>query len=137
MSAKHKLFAVAAKGKSRLLFYWSIYKWSFLLLCLFVGMNFGIYGLLWGMTLSNFNIFMVNALLASRHTGYKFSMQIGDILPFALVDYCHFLSTYILENLLSCHFVVTVLIFVAIYIALAYSFNLKVVGEIKMVIMRF
>ena len=40
MSAKHKLFAVAAKGKSRLLFYWSIYKWSFLLLCLFVGMNF-------------------------------------------------------------------------------------------------
>ena len=125
------------KGKSRLLFYWSIYKWSFLLLCLFVGMNFGIYGLLWGMTLSNFNIFMVNALLASRHTGYKFSMQIGDILPFALVDYCHFLSTYILENLLSCHFVVTVLIFVAIYIALAYSFNLKVVGEIKMVIMRF
>ncbi|WP_289732630.1 lipopolysaccharide biosynthesis protein [uncultured Duncaniella sp.] len=130
-------FAVAAKGKSRLLFYWSIYKWSFLLLCLFVGMNFGIYGLLWGMTLSNFNIFMVNALLASRHTGYKFSMQIGDILPLLSLTIVTFLSTYILENLLSCHFVVTVLIFVAIYIALAYSFNLKVVGEIKMVIMRF
>lgn len=130
-------FAVAAKGKSRLLFYWSIYKWSFLLLCLFVGMNFGIYGLLWGMTLSNFNIFMVNALLASRHTGYKFSIQLGDIMPLLSLTAVAFSLTYMLGNLLTCHFVVTVIVFATIYIALACSFNLKVVGEIKMVIMRF
>lgn len=130
-------FAVAAKGKSRLLFHWSIYKWSFLLLCLFVGMNYGIYGLLWGMTLSNFNIFMVNALLASRHTGYKFSMQLRDALPLLLLTAVAFSLTYLLGILLTCHFVVTVVIFAAIYIALAYAFKLKVINEIKMVMMRF
>ena len=130
-------FAVAAKGKSRLLFYWSIYKWSFLLLCLFVGMNFGIYGLLWGMTLSNFNIFMVNALLASRHTGYKFSMQIGDILPLLSLTIVTF---YRLIYLKICCRVTLLSQFSFLWrftLRLHILFNLKVVGEIKMVIMRF
>lgn len=80
---------------------------------------------------------MVNALLASRHTGYKFSMQLGDIMPLLSLAAVAFSLTYMLGNLLTCHFIVTVIVFATIYIALACSFNLKVVGEIKMVIMRF
>ncbi|MDE6824014.1 MAG: lipopolysaccharide biosynthesis protein [Duncaniella sp.] len=130
-------YAVAAKGKSNVLFFWSIYKWSFLIVCLLVGMLFGIYGLLWGMGLSNFNIFMVNALLASRHTGYKFSMQLRDTLPLLLLAAVCMALTYVITIYLPHHFILTVIVYLLIYAMAAWLLNLQVVGEIKGVVMRF
>ena len=130
-------FAVAAKGKSRILFYWSIYKWSFLLACLFIGMLFGIYGLLWGMALSNFNIFMVNALLASRYTGYKFHRQLGDILPILGLSGLCMTITYFLKDMVQGYFFLTILIYAIIYLGLAFLMRMAVLGEIKMIATRF
>lgn len=74
-------YAVAAVGKSRTLFFWSFYKWGFLLTALIVGMFFGMYGILWGMVLSNMNIYIVNAYLVSRHVGLEVWRQIKNLLP--------------------------------------------------------
>lgn len=75
-------YAVAARGHSRVLFQWSFYKWGSLLVLLLCGMNFGMFGLMWAMAISNANIFAVNALLASRYVGYSFSSQIKSLMPF-------------------------------------------------------
>lgn len=74
-------YAVAAVGKSRALFNWSIYKWSFLIAALLIGMEFGMYGLLWGMVLSNINICAVNGYLSAKHTGLALWSQLRAVLP--------------------------------------------------------
>ncbi|MBD5281960.1 MAG: lipopolysaccharide biosynthesis protein [Bacteroides sp.] len=89
-------YAVAAVGKSRELFWWGIYKWSSLLLLLLIGMNFGIYGVLWGMVLSSVNIFFVNAYLASKHTGLSVVAQLGAIIPCLLTSITSFLIARII-----------------------------------------
>lgn len=79
-------YAVAAKGHSHTLFKWSFYKWGMLLALMLSGMNFGIRGLLWGLAISNFNIFMVNAILASRHVGFKVRSQARILAPVFLLS---------------------------------------------------
>lgn len=74
-------YAVAAVGKSKSLFKWSFYKWGFLLTALLIGMNFGMYGILWGMVLSSFNIYITNVYLAYLHVGIGVKQQINSILP--------------------------------------------------------
>lgn len=54
-------YAIAALGKSRVLFGWSFYKWGMLLLLLLVGMHWGMVGILCGMIISELNIYVVNA----------------------------------------------------------------------------
>lgn len=130
-------YAVAAKGKSHTLFNWSFYKWGFLLLTIFVGMLFGIYGILWGLVLSNFNIYFVNAFLAARHTGYTISSQMRDILPILLLAAACMGAVYLLQMLMPLHFILTACVYQILYVGLAWSFRMKVAEEIKTVIGRF
>ncbi len=130
-------YAVAAKGKSHTLFNWSFYKWGFLLLTIFVGMLFGIYGILWGLVLSNFNIYFVNAFLAARHTGYTISSQMRDILPILLLAAACMGAVYLLQMLMPLHFILTACVYLILYVGLAWSFRMKVAEEIKTVIGRF
>ncbi|MBO4955597.1 MAG: lipopolysaccharide biosynthesis protein [Muribaculaceae bacterium] len=73
--------AVAAVGCSRQLFVWSIYKWIFLFVALIVGMEFGIYGIMWAITIGNYNIYIVNALQVQRHIGLSVWIQWKILLP--------------------------------------------------------
>lgn len=128
-------YAVAAVGKSGSLFKWGFYKWGFLLTTLLIGMNFGMFGILWGMVLSNINIFLVNAYLSSKHTGLSLLSQVRTIFPvFAIV------ITSICIGFLLCrmnfHVLVYSSLFLVIYIVLGKIFNLKAVNDTKTVIIR-
>ena len=74
-------YAVAAIGHSRTLFRWSFYKWGVLLGLMLIGMNFGMYGMLWALVASNINIFMTNSVLAARLVGFRLSAQVRALLP--------------------------------------------------------
>lgn len=78
-------YAVAAVGRSKELFYWSFYKWGFLLLVLLVGSTIGMYGILWGMVASSFNIFAVNSFLASKYVGLSVLSQVKSLIPVFVV----------------------------------------------------
>lgn len=78
-------YAVAAKGYSKVLFNWSWYKWGFLLVAILVGMTFGMKGIIWGIVISNLNIYIVNACLVQRYVGLSIIEQIKEILPIGLV----------------------------------------------------
>ena len=42
-----------------------------LLVLLLCGMNFGMFGIMWAMAISNANIFVVNALLSNRYVDIR------------------------------------------------------------------
>lgn len=121
-------YAVAAVGKSKQLFYWSFYKWGFLLCALLIGMYFGMDGILWGMVFSNFNIFMINAFLASKYSGCKVKGQIKNILPVSLYTLISFAIGFYMQSIIFNKIIVCI-IFVSFYIILNFIFKTRALGD--------
>lgn len=127
-------YAVAAVGKSRALFSWSFYKWGVLLALLLFGSHWGMYGILWGMVLSNINIYLSNAFLTSRYVGYSLVKQLRDFAPILIISILSFASIYTLQtHLLSIHFSLATLAFIIVYLALSWIFKLRVMAEITQI----
>lgn len=128
-------YAVAAVGKSKSLFKWSFYKWGFLLVALLIGMNFGMYGILWGMVLSNLNIFLTNAFLSSKHTGLSLLNQILAILPLLLISLIIIGSGIIMQSL-DFSVIITCTISLLLYFGISYIVRLRATQETISVILR-
>lgn len=130
-------YAVAAVGHSKSLFRWSFYKWGFLFIALMIGMNFGMYGILWGMVLSNVNIFLTNAYLSWKHTGLSICRQLKSILSVVLI--CMISASLIIIlfkiNVLV-SYIVCVIVFVSSYIASSCLLKLKCFEETKIVLLK-
>lgn len=123
-------YAVAAVGRSRTLFYWSFYKWGFLIVAMLVGMNFGIMGILWAMLISSANIFILNALLAHKHVGYTFGRQLRDLMPSALISLASVVVIVVLRYFIpELHPVLIVLIFALVYLGLAFIFKVRALAD--------
>ena len=126
-------YVVAAVGKSKSLFKWSFYKWGFLLTALLIGMNFGMYGILWGMVLSNVNIFLINAYLASYHVKIKVIFQILSILPIVLLSIVMLINGYLLI-FFQFHVIIVALSSIFIYFLIAFLFNFQALHDTLYVI---
>ncbi|MDE7386473.1 MAG: lipopolysaccharide biosynthesis protein, partial [Muribaculaceae bacterium] len=121
-------YAVAAVGKSKQLFYWSFYKWGVLLVALITGMTIGMYGILWGMVLSNVNIFLVNCFLASRHVGIRVGSQLKGLLPMTLATGVSFLLTCAV-NLFYPSLPIAIVLFLTSYVTISYACRFKALDE--------
>lgn len=126
-------YAVAAVGKSRDLFYWSFYKWGFLLISLLIGMEFGMYGILWAMVLGNINIYFTNAMLAQRHIGLKIINQLRSTLPIFFTVAISIVIGFILNYISNMPFL-SAPISIITYLFLSYVFDLKAMVEVKDII---
>ena len=86
---------IAAIGKSKLLFKWTVIK-RVIGTTIMVGglIVWGIKGLLAGTVLYNYFIYAVNAVLVSRHIGYGLIKQFNDLLPVFLLTVSSFIITY-------------------------------------------
>ena len=119
-------YAIAALGKSRILFGWSFYKWGMLLFLLLVGMHWGMYGILCGMIVSELNIYLVNAALVSKYVSYSVWRQLGDIMPILLISIATWVLTYMARDYWQLHFSFQILLFVVMYVSFTYLFRLRV-----------
>lgn len=128
-------YAVAAIGKSRTLFLWSFYKWGFLLAALLIGMNFGMYGILWGMVLSSINIYIVNSALVDKHIGLSLLKQISFLLPIVTVTLVTMTIIYLLQMYIVA-FYWQILIFAFVYLGLSYLVGIKAFQETKLLLHR-
>ena len=94
--------AIAAVGKSDVMFKWTVLKRSVSIFTMFCTMYlFGIKGLLIGLVFTTWFAYFVNISLVSKFIGYKWNRQLADILPvlaFATID---FIITYILSSFLD------------------------------------
>lgn len=123
-------YAVAAQGKSNVLFTWSFYKWGMLLLLLIIGMHWGMYGILWGMVISSLNIYIVNAGLVSKYISYSLRIQIKDILPSIFIATSSFLLLYLGRMYWEFHFSLYILLYLTCYLLQAYVFKLEALKDI-------
>lgn len=122
-------YAVAAKGRSRTLFNWSFYKWGFLLLCMLAGIQFGIRGLLWGLAISNFNIFMVNAVLAQKYVGFKVATQARILAPLFGLSGLSAAVTLAVVKLAAVNVWFSIPLFIMIYLSVSYSARMRAATE--------
>lgn len=122
-------YAVAAKGKSRTLFLWSFYKWGMLLVLMIAGSQFGIYGLLVGLALSNFNIFMVNAALASRHVEFTLRRQARILIPLFAAAILTGVLSYLAVELTGINVWFILPIYIAIYLTASVVFKARALKE--------
>ena len=77
---------IAAIGKSKLMFQWTIIKRSVGLVFIVGGLYFfGMKGLLVGMILFNWFCYFVNIGLVSKYIGYRWNTQLYDLLPVTIV----------------------------------------------------
>lgn len=89
--------AIAAIGKSRVLFNWTIVKRVLGISYLFIGLIWGVYGLLWGMVLGSYTYYIINAYLVSKYIGYKLKRQFFDLLPIILLSCLPLALVYVIE----------------------------------------
>lgn len=124
-------YAVAAIGKSKAMFYWGCYKWGVLLLLLVIGASLNMTAVLFAMVISNFNIYITNALLARHYIKYDLSTQIKDIIP---IFSCALITggiVYLLYIYTSLHWILTSIVFLICYFVICYIFQIKAMAEFK------
>ena len=78
--------AIAAIGKSKVMFSWTLIKRALGLLLVVGGLfAFGIKGLLVGMVMQSWLIYLINAYQVHKYIGYKVLTQLIDLLPILLL----------------------------------------------------
>lgn len=77
---------IAAIGKSKVLFYWTMIKRCSSIGLILLGFGVGgIIGLLAGMAIGSWVSYFINGWLVSKYIGYSIKSQISDLLPIALI----------------------------------------------------
>ena len=122
-------YAVAAVGRSGKLLLWTLIKRGIGLVLVVGGLAaFGIQGLLAGMVITSYTIYIINAALVHKYVGYKLSSQFLDLLPIAAVALCAFGMAFISGKILHAGMYPTATlqlgVFVVTYIGLSYLFRL-------------
>lgn len=113
---------IAAIGKSKVMFYWTIIKRVVGLICIICGLYlFGMYGLLVGVVINNWFSYFINIWLVSKYIGYKWTTQCLDLLPIALTTAIAGIVTYFCVDLMGLEMysdgLVKFVVFAIIYIA--------------------
>lgn len=119
---------IAAIGKSKTMFLWTLAKRTFGLTFMIGGLFlFGMKGFLVGVVLFNWFCYFVNIGLVSKHIGYKWTRQLLDLMPVTIVCLLAFVICYLLGRWMQLSLyldgIIKFLVFWAIY--LGWSFIYK------------
>lgn len=90
--------AIAAVGKSKEMFSWTLIK-RIIGLALVIGglVLWGLKGLLVGMVLQSWVIYLINAYQVHKYIGYKLQIQLLNLLPIFLLSFVAFASSFIIK----------------------------------------
>lgn len=134
---------IAAIGKSKVFFVWTVVKNSVGIVLQIVGLIvWGIWGLLVGKVLSSWFSYLVNISLVSKYVGYKNYQQLKDLSPIFVVSVIAILAGYFGSSVfdfgLYPNGIVRALIFVAVYLGWsllfkpeAYTYSLSILNGLK------
>ncbi len=119
---------IAAIGKSKVMFNWSVIKQLVGICFVIIGLLLhGIEGMLIGMVMKSWLIYIVNASLVHKHIGYKLWRQISDLAPMLITSIIAFVSTYTVGKLINLDMyfeaVLELLLFASIYIGISILIN--------------
>lgn len=134
--------AIAAIGKSKEMFLWTLVKRTVGIALIVGGLYFfKMPGLLVGTVLQVWFMYSINIYLVSKHIGYKSIQQIKDLLPILLLTLCAFGLSFLINNVLMFNMYINALIatavFVGIYILGSVVFKFEETEIIKQFVHRF
>ena len=120
--------SIAAIGKSKIMFRWTLIKRSIGLVFMVGGLFFlGMKGLLCGVVIYNWFCYFVNIGLVSKHIGYNWKRQLLDLMPVALTTIVVCAISFGIGKLLQLGLyadgIVKIAIFVLIYLAWSFLFK--------------
>lgn len=120
--------AIAAIGKSKMMFIWTVIKRSFGIGVIVLGLYlYGMKGLLGGVIVANIFAYFVNIGQVSKYIGYKWYRQIIDFLPVAIVALIAAAISYGVGYLLHLNLyldgLVKFLVYAAIYLGWSFIFK--------------
>lgn len=121
---------IAAIGKSKQMFGWTIVKRSVGIVMIVLGLVFwGIWGLVWASVIHNWLVYIVNVSLISKYIKCSFSSQIYCLIPVLAIAVVSFSVTYLMCRHIDMNMYLKgglqILCYVAIYLGLAYLFKLS------------
>lgn len=121
---------IAAIGKSKIFFKWSLFKQILGILFVVIGLlGWGIKGMLIGMVMKSWLIYIVNASLVSYHIGYKLRTQLLDLLPILLIAIGPFLLAGFIGQILPLgmytNAIIMFLVFTLLYLGFAKFLKLE------------
>lgn len=113
---------IAAIGKSKVFFGWTIVKQCVGIVSQFIGLIvWGMWGLLVGKVFSSWFSYFVNITMVSKHVGYKNYQQLYDLSPIFLASGLSFVVGYFVGDWLELSFyydaLVKVVIFTIVYLS--------------------
>lgn len=123
--------AIAAVGKSKAMFSWTLLKRGVGLALIVGGLAaWGIKGLLFGMVIQSWLIYLINAYQVHKYIGYKLFVQMLNLLPIIILSlasygiaYC---SVFVLPN---CNMyvlgIVRFLVFIMVYLGASVLFKME------------
>jgi len=130
---------IAAIGKSKLMFKWTVIK-RVVGTTLMVGglVLWGVKGLLAGVVVYNYCIYVVNAVLVSKYIGYRLRAQLKDLLPVALLTIISFVVAFGIGYFLDLGMYVNGLVefgaFAVIYVGVSVLFEMDSFEYLKTLI---
>ena len=135
--------AIAAIGKSNAMFSWTLVKRAIGLALIVGGLAaFGMKGLLVGMVLQSWLIYLINAYQVHKYIGYKLSIQFFDLLPTMVLSIVSWAVAYGLVLLLPqwnmyVIAVIRLLVFVVVYLGGSMLFKMESFRLVKETIPMF
>ena len=129
--------AIAAIGKSKAMFSWTLVKRAIGLSLVVGGLaTYGIKGLLVGMVMQSWLIYLINAYQVHQYIGYAFSKQLIDLAPTLVLSIISWLAAYLAAVLLidwNMYVIagIQLLIFISMYLGGSLFFNIESLGLVK------
>ncbi len=123
--------AIAAVGKSKAMFSWTLIKRGVGLTLIIGGLvAFGIKGLLVGMVIQSWLIYLINAYQVHKYIGYKFFTQMLNLLPIIVLSLVSWGIAYCLVFILpNCNMyvlgIVRFLVFMVVYLGASVLFKME------------
>ena len=121
--------AIAAIGKSKTVFYWTMIKRGCAIGLIFLGFFLGgIIGLLVGMVIGSWVSYFINGWLVAKYLNYSMKNQIKDLLPIVLVTICAAVPSYFVMKLISSTMVgpfVAMAVFLLLYFGITALFKFE------------
>lgn len=129
--------AVAAIGKSRVLFRWTCIKSVVGILLIVGGSFFGIRGIIWAVTIRFYLVFLIHASLAAHYLNFSIFIQLKDLFEIALVSVAagalaYFVSVKSFGGMNMYYLaVIQIVIYIIAYVLLAFLLNRPMFSEVR------
>lgn len=107
---------VCAVGRSKDIFKWNILKRIIGFCFIFIGLYWGIEGILYGMVCATYLAYIINALVATSTTGYTIFQQIRDSFPILVISFISAVISYPIVKIEGLNHIVILFLQVIIYI---------------------